>query len=46
LQGFTRSFIIYNIKIILLHLGAISLIKHNVTYGYTIGVLVENTICA
>jgi hypothetical protein len=47
LQGITRSFfIIYNIKIILLHLGAISLIKHRVTCGFKIiGVLVENTIC-
>jgi hypothetical protein len=47
LQGFTRSFfIIYNIKK-LLHLGAISLIKHHITCGFnTTGVLVEKTICA
>jgi hypothetical protein len=40
-------FIIYNIKIILLHLGAISLIKYRITCDFnTIRVLVENTICA
>jgi hypothetical protein len=48
LQYIIRSFfIIYNIKIKLLHLRAISLIKHRVTCGFnTTGVLVENTICA
>jgi hypothetical protein len=48
LQGFIRSFfIIYSIKIILLHLGAISLIEHRATCGFnTIRVPVENTICA
>jgi hypothetical protein len=48
LQGITWSFlIIYKIKINLLHLRAISLIKHHITCDFnTIGVLVENTICA
>ena len=48
LQGFTRNFfIIYNIKIILLHFGVISLIKHRITYGFnTTRVLVEKPIYA